>query len=247
VFFAIVWLAGVTAIELRVAVVTVNVVESLNPPKAALIVVVPAAIPVARPALEIVAMPDAVVPHVAEDVRSCVEPSENTPVAVNWSVVDFAICGVTGEITRSASTALVTVSVVESLSEPSVALIVVVPAATPVATPPAVIVAVAVDDEAHVTAVVSSCWVPSLNVAVAVSAWVVPFAMDGNVGLTEIETSTAGPIVRFVEPTMLPSVALIVVVPWATPVATPPDVIVPAAVDEAHVTLVVRFCVEPSE
>ena len=56
----------------------------------------------------------------------------------------------------------VTVSTVEPLTDPSVALIVLVPAATLVARPPTLIVAVAVVPEAQVTAAVRSRCEPSL-------------------------------------------------------------------------------------
>jgi len=48
---------GVTAIETRVAVVTVRVVDPLTVPELAATVVVPMPVPVARPPLEMVATP----------------------------------------------------------------------------------------------------------------------------------------------------------------------------------------------
>ena len=54
--------------------------------------------------------------------------------------------------------------------------------------------------------------------------------------------------VRVVEPTTVPEVAEIVVVPIAKLEAKPPAVIVAkAGVLEAHVAVLVRFCVLPSE
>ena len=74
---------GVTAIDCRVAAVTVRVVEPLIAPDVALIVEVPTPAPVARPAalmVAVVLVPD---DHVTVLVRFCVEPSLNVPVAVN--------------------------------------------------------------------------------------------------------------------------------------------------------------------
>ena len=69
-------LLGVTAIDCNTAAVTVNVVDPLIPPRAALMVEVPALTPVASPAVVIVAT--AVVPEVQVTwlVRFCVEASE---------------------------------------------------------------------------------------------------------------------------------------------------------------------------
>ncbi len=73
-------LPGVTAMDTKVAAVTVRVVEPDTLPDVAVIVVVPAAIDVARPleptALLIVATPVLEEPHVTAVVRFCVEPSE---------------------------------------------------------------------------------------------------------------------------------------------------------------------------
>ncbi len=66
-------------------------------------------------------------------------------------------------------------------------------------------------------------------------------------GVTAIETRAAGATVRVVEPLTEPDVAVIVVLPCATLVASPELLMVAtAAVDELHVTVFVRFCVLPS-
>jgi hypothetical protein len=66
--------AGVTAIEVRTAAVTVSVADPLNVPDAALMVVVPLATAVAKPALLTVAAPVAEEAQVAVPVRFCVVP-----------------------------------------------------------------------------------------------------------------------------------------------------------------------------
>jgi len=87
---------------------------------------------------------------------------------------------------------------------------------------------------------------------VAVNCWVVHWAMLGLVGVTSRETSTAGVIVRVVEPNMFPDAAVIVVVSTVTEVARPCE---PAALlmsatfvaVDVQVTEFVRFCVVLSE
>ena len=72
---------------------------------------------------------------------------------------------------------------------------------------------------------------------------VAPAPIEEFTGVTAIDTNVAV-TVRFVEPLMEPEVARIVVLPVATPVASPPLVIVATAVFvELHVTELVRFCV----
>ena len=68
--------AGVTAIDTRVGAVTVRVVEPVIDPEAAWIVVLPAATPVARPELAIVATAGDEEVQVKEPVRFCVLPLE---------------------------------------------------------------------------------------------------------------------------------------------------------------------------
>ena len=68
---------------------------------------------------------------------------------------------------------------------------VVVPPAIAVARPPAVIVAVAGVSELHVTVVVMSCVVPSLNVPLAANCCCAPMMIDGFAGVTEIVVRVA--------------------------------------------------------
>ena len=82
------------------------------------------------------------------------EPSDNVPVAVNCSVVPFAIEGFAGVTAIDTSVAAVTVRVVEPLMPPDVASILLVPAATAVANPPAEMVATVVVTELHVAPLV---------------------------------------------------------------------------------------------
>ena len=115
--------AGVTAIDTSVGAlaVTVRVVEPLIAPEAALIVLVPAAAPVANPPALIVATLVVCEVHVAVLVRFCVELSEKVPVAVNCSVAPLAIEGFAGVTAIDTSVGAVTVSVVEPLTAPEAA------------------------------------------------------------------------------------------------------------------------------
>ena len=69
--------------------------------------------------------------------------------------------------------------------------------------------------------------------------------MLGAAGVTAIETKTAGVIVSVAPGEMMPPCdAVIVVDPFAMPVATPAELMVAAEMlEEFHVTLLVRFCV----
>ena len=90
-------LAGVTAMDLSVAELTVRVVAPEVLPKVAVIVAVPAATGVTcplEPAALLIAATDALDElHVTDAVISCVLLSEKVPVALNCSVVPRAMPG----------------------------------------------------------------------------------------------------------------------------------------------------------
>jgi hypothetical protein len=234
--------AGVTAIDCNVAAVTVSRVEPLMDDDVAVMVEVPTPAPLARPAVLIVAI--AVVPelHVTVPVRFCVVPSLNVPVAVNCCVAPLVIDGFAGVTAIDCSVAAVTVSTVEPLIAPDVALIVEVPTPAPVARPAVVIVAVEVVPELHVTVLVKFCVLPSLNVPVAVNCWVAPLVIEGFAGVTAIDCSVAAVTVSNVDPAIDDDVAVMVEVPTPAPVASPDALIVAVAVvPEDQVTVDVRF------
>ena len=94
--------------------------------------------------------------------------------------------------------------------------------------------------------------VPSEKVPVAVSCSELPWAMEGFVGVTTIEVSTADVTVTVVVPDTPAKVALTVALPTALPDTTPwlGAVLLTAATDgaeETQVTNAVRFWVVPSE
>src|SRR5580704_14229335 len=123
----------------------------------AVIVEVPTPAPLARPVVLIVAV--VVVPEdqVTLDVRFCVEPSLNVPVAVNCCVAPLVIDGFAGVTAIDCSVAAVTVSKVEPLMDDDVAVMIEVPTPAPVASPDALIVAVVVVPELQVTVEVRFC------------------------------------------------------------------------------------------
>src|SRR5215207_3951005 len=104
------------------------------------------------------------------------------PVAANGCVVPFAIEGLGGVTWIETSVAAVTVSRVEPVLPPALAVMVAVPAVIPVANPcdPAALdrEATASSELVQPAAAVRS-WVElSLKVPVTANAWVVPLAMD---------------------------------------------------------------------
>lgn len=129
---------------------TVMVVVPVTPDIEALICEVPCAVPVARPAAVTVAMPGFDDAHVAEPVRSDVDPSEYVPSAWNCCVVPLLTVGFPGVRAIDASACAPTVRVVLAVCPAEVALIWDVPGATPLASPPAAMLATAVLEEDHV-------------------------------------------------------------------------------------------------
>jgi hypothetical protein len=241
-------LAGVTAIDSKTAALTVSTVEPVMPSSVALMVDVPCATAVARPcepeALEMVATEVVAEAQVTWLVSFTVDPSEKVPVAVNCWVSPAGRLGLAGVTEIDSKTAAVTVSTVEPVMPSSVALIVDIPVATPVASPPLVMVATEVVAEAQVTWLVKFSVVSLEKVPVAVNCWDSPAGRLGLAGVTAIDSRTAAVTVSTVEPVMPSSVALIVDVPCATPVASPPLVMVATeVVAEAQVTWLVKFSV----
>ena len=114
---------------------------------------------------------------------------------------------------------------VEALTEPEVAVIVVCPTPTGLATPVLrPIVATAVVEEVQFVdgLVVMSCEVPSVKVPVAVSArGLADGAKNGFCGVIAIEVTTAGPTLKLVEPQIDPAQAVIVTGPIVRKSAAP--------------------------
>lgn len=161
---------GVTPIDTRVAALTVSVVEPDTLASAAVIVVEPGltALPSPlEPALLLTdATPVAEELQVTEVVRSWVELSVYTPVALNTCSRPLAILGVVGVTPIDTRVAAVTVSAVEPDTLPRVAMIVVEPELSVVASPmladALLMDATLALEELQVTVEETSCFEPSL-------------------------------------------------------------------------------------
>ena len=186
--------AGVTAIETRVADVTVSFVDALTLPDAALIVVLPEAIVVAKPAALIVATAEVEEVQVTELVTSCMLPSLKVPAAANCCICPAAtvrFAGVTASETRSAG---LTVTPAEPVMLPDVAIIFAVPTLSACARPEALTEMVVGALELHVTDEVMSREVPLLNSPRALNCCDVPLARDAPVGVMvrDVKPSVGG-------------------------------------------------------
>lgn len=153
--------AGVTAIETRVAPVTVSEVVPLTEPEVAVMVTVPGPVLVRNPAPSIVAT------FRFEDdqltaASGCVLPSSKDPVAVNCCVVPRAMEEAAGVMEIESRWAGTTVRVAVSLTAPTVAVIVIVPGPTMEASPLLSMVATVESEELQVTPAERSCEEPSL-------------------------------------------------------------------------------------
>jgi hypothetical protein len=137
--------AGVTAMLVNVAAVTVSALVPETLPEVALMVEEPAATPVATPAPVMVAAAVLLLDHVTVDVQLEVVLFEYEQVAVNCCVplpaVRVAVAGATVMLVK---VALVTVRALVADTLPETAVMVEVPAATPVARPALETVAAAV-------------------------------------------------------------------------------------------------------
>lgn len=173
-------------------------------------------------------------------------PSVNVPVAVNCSVVPSGIEALSGVTEIATSCAVVTVSTVLPDTVPLVAEIVVCPIAFDVHTPPVLIVAVAKEDEAHVTALVMSSVLPFEYVPVAWNCCCVPSAMEGLAGVTAIDTRAKLVTVRVAAPLTPLCAALIIARPAPMPVAKPAATVATLVLCELQVADEVRFFWEPS-
>jgi hypothetical protein len=76
---------------------------------------------------------------------------------------------------------------------------------------------------------------------------VLPMVSMVEVGLRLMETSDGPVTVRMEVPLIEPDMAVMLLVPWPTPVARPAlDMVATVVVDDVHVAEFVRFCVLPS-
>lgn len=150
-------------------------------------------------------------------------PSLKVPDAVNFKEVPAAICALAGITVMLASFTLETVNVVEPLTEPKIAEIVLAPAATLVTSPWLLIVAAAALEELHSTEFVMSCVVLLLKAPVAVNCFVAPIGIVELAGETVTEVRVAFVTVTAAVPLIPAELAVTVTLPAATPVASPEE------------------------
>jgi hypothetical protein len=156
----------VTTIEVKAAGVTVKAVTPETLPKLALMFEVPVASVEASPwvpaALLMEATPVALDVQLAVVVKSRVLPSLYVPTALNCWVVPRAADEFAGVTAIESNAAGFTVSVVDPVTAPEVALIVVVPDATALAKPALLMVATFVAVDFQVAELVRFLVLPSL-------------------------------------------------------------------------------------
>jgi len=238
--------AGVTASETRVPLPTVKVVVPVTPDADAEIVTVPAFLPCAMPLNRIDAMFGLDDFQVSPLRFEATLPSLNVPVAVNLISVPLEILGLAGFMVMETSWEVETVRVVEPLTEPESALIVVAPAATLVARPCPLMVATAEVEEVQTTTPVTSCVLASLKVPMAVNCLVVPTAMLGFAGLTANDTNVAAVVVSEAVPLIVPEVAVRIAVPVPTAVTSPVALTVATEFEDELQVSEASNCVLPS-
>lgn len=160
----------------------------------------------------------------------------------------LAVGGLTAMLIRAKA---VTVKVVDPVIVPEVAMMLEVPGVRVLAKPAAFTVTTVWVSEDHVTMLVRSCMLPSLNVPIAVNCCELLDESERFVGVTVIATSTAALTVNRVEAALAPKLALIVAVPVLILLASPwvPIALLTVAtavVSELHCTELLMFCVVPS-
>jgi hypothetical protein len=164
----------------------------VTPPEAAEMVVDPAESGVTNPVVLTLATAVLLDDQVALCVTSCVPPPVRVAVAVNCSPpVASDRTDPVGEVTAMlVTTLLLTVSVVDALRFPEVAVIVLLPVAVPaVASPALLMLAMLLSEELHVTVEVTSRELPSPKDPIAVNCCVLLGWIVGLLG--EIETATS--------------------------------------------------------
>lgn len=183
--------------DTSVALVTTRLIEPETFPRVAVIVVEPGVTEVATPLepelLPIVATAVTEEVQLTELVRSSVELSLKTPVALKVSVRPVGMPGLVEVTPIETRVAPVTVRLVDADKPPREAVIVVAPGLTAVAIPtePGLLLMEAVPAlaEFHVTSEEISCFEPSLKLPVAMNCCVMPIATLLSGGATEIAVS----------------------------------------------------------
>ena len=225
---------------------TVSVVEFVTAPSIAVIVVFPVVRLDASPRFVIVATAGVEELHNTDCVMSCVEASLNVPVAANCFVALFGIEEFAGVIASDTSVAVLTVTDVLAETVPEVTLTVEVPGPTANAKPFWSIVSTLAELDCH-SAETSTCVLPSSKLPTAVNCCCVPAAIVTFVGVKVIVCRCAGTTVITEVSVKVPTVAVMVVVPAASVVASPlPSIVAALVFEDVQVTPVTKSWIEPS-
>ena len=172
--------------------------------------------------------------------------SLNVPVAANCFVAPMGIPEFAGEMVIETRLAAVTVTEAVPLMFPEFAVMVAVPAAIAVATPELFTLSRFGADEDQLTEV--NNWVlPSSNAPVAVKGCSVLMANVEVTGVTVMDCRCAATTVKVDESLNPPAVAVMVVVPALSVVASPVlSTLATAEAAEVQVTPLVRSALDPS-
>ena len=154
-------------------------------------------------------------------MTSWVVASLKVPVAVNCCGLPSATDGVAGVMAMDASVPLLTVRVVVPLTPEALTVMVTLPSFLPLATPVERMEANCGFDDFHDKPLRFDVVLPSLKVPMAVNLINVCCWIRGFAGVTAMLTRFTTETVRPVEPFTEPTVAVMVVVPAATLVASP--------------------------
>jgi hypothetical protein len=212
--------------------VTVTAAVPLAEPEVAVIVAVPLATAVTNPADETVAIDELDVVHVTVAPDIVVPPASFT-VAAKVTVSSMAAKVFVLGATVTFEATWVTVTELDPLAEPEVAVIVTDPVATEVTSPADETVATDELDVVHV-AVESERTFPSESLTVALSVAVSPIDTKESEFGDTVTVNVSVPTVTEANPLAEPEVAMIEVDPVATAVTSPADetVATPVFVDD---------------
>jgi len=242
---AIELLCGATAMDVMLVLVTVMLALPTMPVKSAVTVVDPGAIAVSTPRevlpLLTVATDEVEEVHFTAPVTFWLVPSANVPVAVSCSGVCWAMVPLFGAVIfKLTSGDEVTRRLLDPLTLPRVAVMLVVPGLLPIASPEELTPATEVELEPQVAARVTDCDEPSSNCPVAEYCTPVAGATTKFCGATSSPSNTAPLTFKAAEPVLLGppgllKLALILAVPWLIPVARPfePPTLLPTVAMEA--------------
>jgi hypothetical protein len=241
-------LDGVIAIEVSTASVITMETGVDAPPRLTVKVADPAPTAVSLPFALTAATAELELEYVALVVTFCEVPSVKMAVTSSCCTPPAGRVTIAGVTCTLTTVAVVTVMAAVPLIDPACAVMVVAPTPTLVAKPEALMVATELLLDDQVTDVVRSSVDPSESVPIARYCCDVPSARVAVAGVTASETRVAGLTVSVAMPETPSYAAEIKVLPPVTLVANPVlEIVATEVTEDCHVTVLVRFCIEPSE